>query len=120
MSDKKKSKAKNIIKNVGGIISGTAESIKHRIEDSDIAKKADSGKEAVKNVLDDTGISSTYDKVKDGTSHQFDTISGKKILDIVEEQVALQSQYNDILATKLDEALKRIAKLEKTMEDTVK
>jgi len=42
-----------------------------------------------------------------------DVISGKRLLELVEQRLELQAQYNDILATKLEEALQRIAALER-------
>ena len=45
-----------------------------------------------------------------------DVISGKKLLELVEQRLELQAQYNDVLATKLDEALQRIAALERKVE----
>lgn len=44
---------------------------------------------------------------------QLDTITGAAILKLVEERLELQARYNDILATKLDEALKRVEILER-------
>ena len=46
----------------------------------------------------------------------FDVVSGKKILDLVEQRLELQAQYNDVLATKLQEALQRIDVLEKEIQ----
>jgi predicted Zn-ribbon and HTH transcriptional regulator len=65
-----------------------------------------------KEQLEKTGITETVVTVSDTVSEEFDKISGKKILDLVEERLALQERYNDILATKLEEALQRIAALE--------
>ena len=47
------------------------------------------------------------------TSEVLDTVSGQKILEHMEERNVLQDKYNDILATKLEEALHRIEVLEK-------
>ena len=41
-----------------------------------------------------------------------DTVSGAKLLAEVREMVSLQEKYNDVLATKLEEALQRIQVLE--------
>ena len=41
-----------------------------------------------------------------------DVVSGKKLLELVEQRLELQAQYNDVLAMKLEEALQRIAALE--------
>ena len=46
----------------------------------------------------------------------FDVVSGKKILDLVEQRLELQARYNDVLATKLEEALQRIDVLEKEIQ----
>lgn len=50
----------------------------------------------------------TADYVGEG----FDVASGKKILNLVEERLELQMQYNNVLAVKLEEALNRIEALE--------
>ncbi len=46
----------------------------------------------------------------------FDVVSGKKLLQLIEERLERQMQYNDILATKLEEALRRIADLEEKVQ----
>ena len=94
----------------------------------DAVKKIDEGKRAVEKELKESGVTDFLEEKIDeasktevgkkvlelqkDASEGMDKISGKKLLDIVEERLALQDQYNDILATKLDEALKRIEKLE--------
>jgi hypothetical protein len=62
--------------------------------------------------LDKTGVTEIASRVADTVGEEFDKISGKKILELVEERLALQARYNDILASKLDEALQRITALE--------
>ena len=53
--------------------------------------------------------------VVDRAGGKFDEISGKAILDEVREMVEKQAFYNDVLASKLQEALDRIAELEARM-----
>jgi hypothetical protein len=65
-----------------------------------------------KEQLDKTGVTEVASRVADTVGEELDTISGQKILDLVEERLALQARYNDILASKLEEALQRIAVLE--------
>ncbi len=48
------------------------------------------------------------DAVKEG----LDSVSGQKMYDLVQERLAVQDQYNDVLAAKLHEALERIEALE--------
>ncbi|MDD3021335.1 MAG: hypothetical protein PHX61_10245 [Alphaproteobacteria bacterium] len=48
------------------------------------------------------------DVVKEG----LDSVSGQKMYDLVQERLAVQDQYNDVLAAKLHEALERIETLE--------
>lgn len=51
----------------------------------------------------------------DRAGEKFDEISGKAILEEVRAMVEKQAFYNDILASKLQEALDRIAELEARM-----
>jgi hypothetical protein len=46
------------------------------------------------------------------TGGKFDEISGKAILEEMKKLIEVQSLYNDVLATKLQEALNRIETLE--------
>jgi len=45
-----------------------------------------------------------------------DTVSGKAMYDLVKERLDLQDRYNDLLATKLQEALDRIDELEDRLD----
>lgn len=67
---------------------------------------------AAKSKADEIGIS---DKVSHGVSaarKTVDVFTGEKQLRLIEERLTLQMRYNDVLATKLDEALTRITELE--------
>ena len=57
--------------------------------------------------------SETAKSAADSVGEGMDVVSGKKILDLVEQRLELQARYNDVLATKLQEALQRIDVLEK-------
>ena len=69
-------------------------------------------KESVEKKMDEMGITAKAKEISDITSGHLDQISGKKILEVVEQRLEMQTEYNDILASKLEEALKRIEKLE--------
>lgn len=62
---------------------------------------------------DDSVIKEKIDVVSDATTNQLDVISGQKMYDLVQESIELQNNINDVLASKLHEALKRIEVLEK-------
>jgi hypothetical protein len=53
--------------------------------------------------------------VIDRAGEKFDEVSGKAILEEVRAMVEKQAFYNDVLASKLQEALDRIAELEARM-----
>lgn len=70
-----------------------------------------------KEFLDEKGVTEKATEITSAASDQLDAVSGKKILDLVEERLEMQSGYNDILATKLEEALLRIKQLEATISE---
>ena len=45
-------------------------------------------------------------------SGKLDEVSGKRLVELLEKKLAIQDSYNDILATRLAEALDRIKALE--------
>jgi polyhydroxyalkanoate synthesis regulator phasin len=47
------------------------------------------------------------------------TISGKAMYELVRDRLELQDRYNDLMATKLQEALDRIEELERRLGETV-
>lgn len=85
---------------------------KQRIDESAYKSKLSEAIEDSKKYLNDKGVTEKVSLVSDSVSHQLDSISGQKILQKLEERIELQDRYNDILATKLGEALDRIAILE--------
>ncbi len=48
----------------------------------------------------------------DAVKEKLDSATGQKMYDLVQERLAVQDQYNDVLAAKLHEALQRIEVLE--------
>jgi hypothetical protein len=69
----------------------------------------------VDGLLDRAGVKETAEKITDTVSEQLDVVSGKKILDEVRRRLTTQDKYNDVLATKLFEALERIKILEQKL-----
>ena len=70
-------------------------------------------------------VPSTIDAAKDvaldasdAFSNRIDELSGEKMFKEVEERLNQQDKYNDILATKLHEALQRIQDLEAAVENS--
>ena len=59
-----------------------------------------------------TGTKDYVDSALTKTSDKFDIISGQKMYDLVKDKLALQDKYNDLLATKLVEALNKVKDLE--------
>lgn len=67
--------------------------------------------ESIRKRLDEN----TPNIVKDASRRVVDSVdvlTGAKLLEVVQEMLQAQEEYNDVLATKLDEALTRIAMLE--------
>jgi len=107
------------IAGVAGVAGGAADfasSAAHQAKDAYERTGLKSGVETVskatKDLLDGTGVSGMARQVSTRTGDTLDTLSGTKLLALVEERLAIQSKYNDILATKLEEALGRIQRLE--------
>jgi hypothetical protein len=51
----------------------------------------------------------------DTVKETLDSVSGQKMYDFVQERLSVQDQYNDVLASKLHEALQRIDALERAL-----
>ncbi|MBC8391963.1 MAG: hypothetical protein H8E17_05285 [Deltaproteobacteria bacterium] len=78
------------------------------------AKERMSGEmKVIAEVYSESSSKSAFDYLKDKTIDKFDTITGAKILEEVRKRLSLQDRYNDILASRLAEALERISSLEK-------
>ena len=103
-----KDKVDSLIKKASKEINKGKNSLKQELKDRGITEYVDEITE--KTIQSDTGKKLT--KLTEDASEQLDKLSGKKILELVEKRLSLQDQYNDILATKLDEALTRLSILE--------
>ena len=62
--------------------------------------------------LDDRGVFDAIETATGAVGDKIGQVTGKRLMEMLEEKLKLQDQYNDVLATKLAEALDRIAKLE--------
>lgn len=63
----------------------------------------------------EAAVNTAFDKTskaQKNVTEFLDTASGQKIFNEMQKHIALQEQYNDVLANKLAEALKRIEVLE--------
>ena len=61
-------------------------------------------------------VKEKLDVATSATSHQFDVLTGQKMYDLVQERLSIQSEINDALAYKLQEALERIEYLEQNIK----
>ena len=107
-----KKNALGFLKKAGDTAKVLGKEVKEKFEDSDTKKFLDEKgitEQAVK--ATDKALNKAL-KVKGKYSKTMDEISGAKIMELVEKRLEIQSEYNDILATKLEEALERIEKLE--------
>ncbi|MEZ4815066.1 MAG: hypothetical protein R3A80_07660 [Bdellovibrionota bacterium] len=91
--------------------------VSNRFEESGIKDQLKKKAAQAQGFLDEHGVTEKAKQIGATTSDHLDTLSGAKLLKLVEERLALQSKYNDILATKLDEALNRIQQLEKKLQE---
>lgn len=99
--------------NFGKNITDTIDLVKRDYSGAEVKKQIDQLASQTKEYLDKTGVTEKVTKAYGVTQDHLDTVTGVKLLQLVEERMGLQAQYNDILATKLAEALRRIDILEK-------
>jgi hypothetical protein len=107
--------ATDLLKSASDSVGEAVKDAKEKYELSPLKTKMDHAAEHTQKVLDKTGIPEFAGRVSQAAGEQLDTISGTKILALVEERLQLQDRYNDILAAKLQEALDRIDQLEKQL-----
>jgi hypothetical protein len=81
-------------------------------EKSGLKSKVGTVSRGTKDLIEKSGVAEAAAHFSRAAGEQFDTLSGAKLLALLEERLAIQSKYNDILATKLQEALERIRRLE--------
>ena len=66
---------------------------------------------------EESGVKGKVDAVQSEVSGKLDEISGQAMYQLVQERLAEQDRFNDLLATKLHEALERISELENRLAD---
>ena len=64
----------------------------------------------------ESAVGKKVGEISSYTTEKLDQMAGSHILELVEERLETQKQYNDILATKLEEALQRIEALESKLD----
>ncbi len=66
---------------------------------------------------EESGAKGKVDAVQKQIAGKLDEISGQAMYQLVQERLAEQDQFNDLMATKLHEALERISELEMRLAD---
>ena len=89
-----------------------ADDVRQKYEDSGLKAAVDKTSTEVQTIFDEAGVADKAKMVASTVDEHLDTLSGQRLLQLVEERLSLQAHYNDILATRLDEALSRIQILE--------
>ncbi len=92
-----------------------AASAGRKYEESGVKERIDSAANTVKQQYEDSGLKDRAESVSNTVSGQFDIVSGQAMFQAVQDHLAKQEQYNDVLANKLFEALERIKQLEETL-----
>jgi len=81
-------------------------------ENPEVARSAKDIYSDVHKVYDESGAKEKIDEIKSKTSEKLDEVSGEAMYKLVQERLAEQDQFNDLVAAKLHEALERISELE--------
>lgn len=120
MSEELKKSAISFLKKAKETVTEVAEKTVDELEKAGTLDEIRKTQTNVKKYMDDKGITekaeqslSKAKEISDVASEHLDQVSGKKILETVEHRLEMQTEYNDLLATKLEEALSRIEALEK-------
>jgi hypothetical protein len=96
-------------------IGAASEATRGALEASKQAYTGSKLQSAVKYVdgeLDQRGAKKALKDTTGAVVGKLDQVTGKRLVEMLEERLRIQDEYNDILATRLAEALDRIAKLE--------
>lgn len=107
---KKKSQA--FIEKASVGLTKAGEVVKSKMDESGVSDAVSKAALSVGEALDKSGISETASKVSSVVGDEFDSVSGKKIFNLLQKNIEIQKEYNDVLASKLEEALNRIKQLE--------
>jgi len=127
-------RAANVIAGAAGQIGGLGEALTEKVTDLassgaafvtdtasaavDVSTDAYAGSrlEAAVNYmgdgLEERGVFSAIAAATEAVGDKVGQVTGARLVEMLEEKLRLQDQYNDLLATRLAEALDRIAKLE--------
>ena len=105
-----------------GTVKGLKEVAKNKVNnvaDSDgkVVTKARVLASDVQRRYEQSGAKVKVDAAQKQMSGKLDEISGQAIYQLVQERLAEQERFNDLIATKLHEALERITELEKRLSD---
>lgn len=124
MSEEIKKSVLNLFNKAKDAVTEIAEKAKDELESSGALDQIEKKATEMKSYMDENGYSekaeqglSKLRETTDIASDHLDKLSGKKILELVESRLDTQTQYNDILASKLEEALSRISVLEEKIKD---
>ncbi len=82
---------------------------------SSVLKVSELGQQAITGAnaaVEATGAKQAIKVTASVVSEKLDEVSGKRLVELLEQKLRIQDSYNDILATRLAEALDRISKLE--------
>ena len=118
MSDSWRAKANSALKDIKEKAVEISQTAKAELKESGFTDKVAEAAERTKKFLDEKGVTEKVNQASDKVSEHFDVVAGAKQLQLVEEHLALQSTYNDVLAEKLEEALNRIEALEHQLAAT--
>ena len=67
--------------------------------------------------LDERGVKTAIGAAAGAVVDRLDQVTGKQLVELLEARLRLQDEYNDVLASRLAEALGRIAALEERLRD---
>ena len=103
--------ASSHVSNVGVAVTSKAASL----GSTGVGRVAEVGKQtfnAANSAMDSTGVKDALKATATVVSGKLDEVSGKRLVELLEKKLQIQDSYNDILATRLAEALDRIQQLE--------
>lgn len=107
----------NVLSGLGNFFSNTGEMISKKTgelfhEDTFLVRHSKTVADKVSAGYDGVDVKRLIGTAYDFTEEKFDVVIGQAMYELVQERLALQDRYNDILATKLHEALEKIKELE--------
>ena len=103
---------KQAAKIAGDVTRGALESSKQVYTGS----KLESAVNYIDGELDQRGAKKAIKETTGAVVGKLDQVTGKRLVEILEEKLRVQDEYNNVLATRLAEALDRIAKLEARLQ----